>query len=119
MTLELFDQLVSEAYDQLPQEFQQKLENVAITVEAWPNHYQLSSVRMNHRSGLLFGLYQGVPRHQQSTVFNPARITLFAGPILRISRSFEHLKENIKRVLKHEIGHHFGMSDHFLHGRGY
>jgi predicted Zn-dependent protease with MMP-like domain len=119
MNLQYFHSLVEQALDQLPDEFHQKLENVAVTVQIWPDQDQLRSVGMRSSSGMLLGLYQGVPRTKQSNVFHPAKITLFAGPLIRTSTSLDQLQQNIQRVLKHEVGHHFGMSDHHLHSKGY
>lgn len=138
ISLHYFQMLVAEALDQLPSEFVQKLENVAVTVKAWPTFDDLASVNLVdipdttqnktetvqpfswRPKGMLFGLYQGVPRtKQQSAMHPPAKITLYAGPIIGVSNSFDELKTKIVQVLKHEIGHHFGMSDGRLHSLGY
>lgn len=137
MTLHQFEEYVSQALDELPAEFLKKLENVAVTIDAWPNFHQLNSVNlvqlheqatqqpdtiqpMSWRpKGMLFGLYQGVPRTKQSVVTPPAKITLFAGPIVAVSRTADQLKAKIQQVLKHEIGHHFGFSEDKLRNLGY
>lgn len=138
MTLFHFEKLVAEAMDELPAEFLEKLENVAVLAELWPKFHHLQSVNMVQfhpavaskpdtvqpmswrPTGMLFGLYQGVPRiKQQSAVFPPAKITLFAGPILSVSKDLDQIKAKIKEVLKHEVGHHFGMSEQDLRWLGY
>lgn len=119
MRREDFDKLVSDAIDDLPQEFLDKLDNVAITVEDWPSVGQLRSLRIGPR-GLLFGLYHGTPKTKRSgNVIFPDKITIFAGPILMVSRSPEGLKQKITQVVRHEIAHHFGMDDHAIRKTGH
>lgn len=107
-----FEKLIADALDELPQEFAKKLDNVVVTFENWPNPMQIGKLRLSRRS-LLFGLYEGVPltnRGNYSSVL-PDKITIFKYPILMVSRDGEDVKNRVKSVVMHEIGHHFGLSD--------
>lgn len=101
--LELFELVINQVITELPSEFRSRLENVAIVVEEWPSPAQLEAVSSNPRT-LLFGLHQKASLH-------PDKITIFARPILMVSRDLEDLKLRIKNTLLHEIGHYFGMSE--------
>lgn len=113
MNLEEFEALVTRALESLPAEFAKKLDNVEVVVEAWPSVLQLRQSRVG--SGMtLYGLYQGVPRTKRGQYFGvlPDKITIFAGPILS-SFGFDQdtVKDQVRRTVIHEIGHHFGMSE--------
>jgi len=111
-----FDALVGQALASLPREFREKMENVAIMVEDWPTRRQLRVAGLRRREELL-GLYQGVPRTERGVGYNlalPDRITLFQGPIELACRNLRELVREIGRVVRHEIAHHFGLSDQAL-----
>lgn len=112
MTHVLFRRLVAKAIDELPVEFAQKIKNAAIVVEDWPTREQLRQVKVSH-SRTLFGLYQGVPQTKRGIYYSapPDKITLFMGPILTHSPTPAAVKNQIRRTLLHEIGHHFGLSE--------
>lgn len=119
MTREEFELLVREAIESLPQQFLNKLDNVDIVVEAWPSFEVLKNLKIGPR-GLLFGLYQGTPkiRRTKGTIF-PDKITLFAGPILRVSHTPEEVKNKVTSVVKHEIAHHLGLDEHSIRKTGH
>jgi len=107
-----FEKLVEEAVSELPRQFQEKMENVEIVIEDWPTPAQLASVGLPPNS-LLFGLYHGVPKTKRGSYYSalPDKISLFAGPILALNKTPEAVKNRVKQVVRHEIGHHFGMSE--------
>lgn len=117
MSDEEFEKLVGEALDSLPKEFADKLNNVGVTFESWPSPYQLAKLRLNRRS-LLFGLYEGIPLTQRGNYSGvlPDKITIFKYPILMVCRTPDEVREKVRRVVIHEIGHHFGLADHELRG---
>jgi predicted Zn-dependent protease with MMP-like domain len=45
----------------------------------------------------------------------PDRITIFRKPILNKNKNPQAIKDDIKRVVLHEIGHFFGLSEHELY----
>lgn len=112
MDRENFENLVQETLNELPEEFQEKLENMAVVVEEWPTQAQLDSVGIRP-PGTLFGLYHGVPKIKRGSHYSalPDKISIFAGPILATSTNPEAIKERIKQVVQHEIAHHFGLSE--------
>ena len=63
----------------------------------------------------LLGLYQGVSLAEKSSADAPQdldRIFLYRRPILDYwCETGEDLAHVVRRVLIHEIGHHFGLSD--------
>ncbi|MEK9178762.1 MAG: metallopeptidase family protein [Patescibacteria group bacterium] len=107
-----FENLVTEALDSLPSEFAEKLKNVAVVVEDYPSIYQLRKVGLRP-SALLFGLYEGVPQTKRGnySAVLPDKITIFKNAILRVSRSEEEVRAQVRATVIHEIGHHFGLSD--------
>lgn len=112
MNRETFEKLVQEALNELPEIFQEKLENVAVVVEEWPTPEQLVSVGIKPPR-TLFGLYHGVPKVKRGSFYSalPDKITIFAGPILATSQTAEAAKARVKQVVQHEIAHHFGLSE--------
>lgn len=107
-----FKKLVEEALDLLPKEFAQKLNNVAVTIEEFPTPLQLKKARVGSY-GILFGLYEGVPQTKRGIYYShvPDKITIFKSSIERVSSSPSEIREKVREVLIHEIGHHFGLSD--------
>lgn len=116
MNPDLFDKAVSRALGELPEEFQNKMENVEVIVEDFPDQETMDSLGIQSKWGLL-GLYVGVPISHRS-VFSanvlPERIYLYRRPILRVSGAPYYVVETIREVLLHEIGHHFGFNDEEL-----
>ena len=41
----------------------------------------------------------------------PDRIFIYQGPIERICRSDDEVRQRVRRTVLHEIAHHFGWSD--------
>jgi predicted Zn-dependent protease with MMP-like domain len=99
-----FGQYAEEAVASLPDDLRTFMSNVAIVVEDEPP----PGMR-------LLGLYQGVPLTRRSSAYAgvpPDKITLYRGPLERLSGGEpERLRAEIRRVVLHEIAHHFGISD--------
>jgi len=113
MTRDKFRNLVLKVISELPDEFKGLLENVDIVIEDWPTRRQLKKAGVIRRSDLL-GLYEGVPRTVRDQSYNmvlPDKISIFQKPIELQCRSLKQLKIEIARTVKHEIAHHFGLSD--------
>ena len=114
MNRERFEELVAEAVGDLPEEFLDKLENVDVVVEDSPARTQLIRVG---RGMTLLGLYEGVPHTERTRGYNmilPDRITIFRKPIEAICRSEKEVVLEVRRVVQHEIAHHFGLDDDLL-----
>ena len=102
-----FEELVQEAIDSLPPDLASFMENVAVVVEDEPP------------PGLpLLGLYQGVPLTRRTSMYGavlPDKISIYRGPLERqYGRDPTVLRQMIRRVVLHEIAHHFGISDERL-----
>ena len=116
MQREKFEALVARAIDNLPPEFQCKLENVDIVVENWPTPRQLRQVKQSHPSQLL-GLYQGVPQTRRGRRYGlvlPDKISIFQKPIEAQCRFGDEVEAKIEEVVRHEIAHHFGLDEKTL-----
>ena len=109
---EQFDQLITRAMDELPQEYIRGLENVAIVYEDEPTEEQKMKMKID-QNHLLLGLYEGIPLTQRGNGYTfvlPDKITLFKHSILAVVRDEAQLFEQIKRTLWHEIAHYYGLS---------
>src|SRR5207237_431774 len=66
----------------------------------------------------LLGLYQGVPLTRRGSYYSgalPDKITIYRGPLERLyGHDPEALRRQVRRVVLHEIAHHFGISDERL-----
>jgi len=112
-----FEAVVFRAIEALPAEFKSKLENVDILVEDWPSPKQIRQLRLRSKAQLL-GLYEGVPQTKRDSGYNlvlPDKITIFQKPIEAQCRSSQEIENEIGRVVRHEIAHHFGIGDATLY----
>jgi predicted Zn-dependent protease with MMP-like domain len=105
-----FARLVARALDELPAEFRERMRNIEIVVEDEPSPEQ------RRGDGELLGLYEGVPLTDRGAMepYLPDRISIFRGPIERISASPRRQAEIVRDTVVHEIAHHFGISDERL-----
>jgi predicted Zn-dependent protease with MMP-like domain len=107
-----FEALVGEIFDELPDNMVDGLDNVAIIIEDLPEDGSLD----------LLGLYSGVAltdRGQYGFGELPDVISIYRKPLLAISESDEHLREQIRITLVHEIAHFYGIDDDELHSLGW
>jgi predicted Zn-dependent protease with MMP-like domain len=101
-----FERLVLEAVAELPREFRERIDNVAIVVEDWPQHVESDSS--------LLGLYQGTPigeRGQGYHLVPPDRIVIYRRPILALCATRADVVREIRDTVRHEVGHHFGLPE--------
>jgi predicted Zn-dependent protease with MMP-like domain len=108
------EELVTAAVSELPDEFIARPENVDVVVQDWPTTDQLRRARLRH-GYMLLGLYEGVPRTvrgQNYGLVPPDKITIFKRPIEeKCKQGNIEIATEISRVVRHEIAHHFGISD--------
>ena len=104
---ERFEEYAQDAVDSLPPALRRNISNLEIVVEEEPPLGQP-----------LLGLYQGVPLTRRSSQYGgvlPDKITLYRGPLIRrYGRDADLLHREVRRVVLHEIAHHFGISDERL-----
>jgi len=102
-----FEECLDEALKSLPHELRSSMSNVAIVVEDEPP------------AGMpLLGLYQGIPLTRRGSAYGgvlPDKITSYRGPLERhYGAEPARLRREIRRVVLHEVAHHFGISDERL-----
>lgn len=110
---EEFEGLVAEAINSLPENFKEKMENIAIAIEDLPSQELLIEMKIKSPYGLL-GLYRGVPYPRRGIWYRnvlPDKIIIFKKPIEVRCRNREDIKESVRRVVIHEIGHYFGLNE--------
>lgn len=112
-----FERLVAEAIDALPADFRDHLENVDVVIEDWPSPAVLAKAGRRHPAELL-GFYEGVPQTRRTRHYGlvlPDKISIFRRPIEMRCRTQDEVSVLVRRVLRHEIAHHFGIDDARLH----
>jgi predicted Zn-dependent protease with MMP-like domain len=113
-----FDQLITRAMDELPQEYITNMHNVAIVQQDEPTPEQLVQMKLD-RHHVLLGLFEGIPLTQQGSGFSgmlPSKITLFKHSILAVVNSEAELFAQIKRTIWHEIAHYYGLNHSRIDG---
>ena len=113
---ERFEELVAEAIDALPEEFQKKIENIDVVVETKASTEILGQQAIRW-SGTLLGLYHGVPLKNRGVGYAnvlPDRITIYQEPIENLCGNGNEISCKVREVFMHELGHHFGMSEEDL-----
>ena len=120
MKRKAFERLVQCAVEELPAEFREKLENVAILVEDHPTPEQLKRMEISEDDDLL-GLYEGIPLTERGidSPLYPDRIWIFQRPIEDSCETDEEIVEEVRITLVHEIAHFFGLDDDYLEELGY
>ena len=121
MDRETFQRLIEDAINELPQEFREKLTNVAIIVEDYPSDELIEEMELDPED-TLFGLYEGVPLTERGYFgepLHPDRILIFQKAIEDECASPDEVKEELKITLVHEIAHFFGIGDEYLEDLGY
>ena len=106
-----FDKIISQAMDELPEEYIKNLNNVAITYADEPTHEQRQKQKLRDDQNLL-GLYEGIPLTKRGSGYSmvlPDKITIFKSPIIRSSHDMATLMSHVKHTLWHEIAHHYGL----------
>jgi predicted Zn-dependent protease with MMP-like domain len=102
-----FGLLIEEAIDSLPAELRRAMSNVEVVVEDEPP-----------AGRRLFGLYRGVPLTARTSRYAgvpPDKISIYRGPLERAYGGRpDRLRDEVRRVVLHEIAHHFGISDERL-----
>lgn len=112
MSRERFEELVSQALDEIPPDLLRMMRNVVIMVEDDPPPGE----------GTLLGLYEGYALTDRGWDYGgvlPDRITIFRNPILRICETEDDVIDEVVVTVVHEIAHHFGIDDARLHELGW
>ncbi|AOD24233.1 metallopeptidase family protein [Rhodococcus pyridinivorans] len=108
---EHFEELVSEALDEIPRELARAIDNVVVLVE--PRHEEEPD---------LLGLYQGVALTERDSHYAgslPDTITIYRDAILDICESDDDVVHEVLVTVVHEIAHYFGIDEERLHQLGW
>jgi predicted Zn-dependent protease with MMP-like domain len=99
--------MVDDALASLPADLRGEMSNVALVIDGEPAPGQR-----------LLGLYEGVPLTRRGAYYGnvlPDKITIYRGPLERLyGHDQQLLATQVKRVVLHEVAHHFGISDERL-----
>lgn len=119
-SLDEFRLLVQEALEEFPSQFRNLLHNLAVVVEDLPSTSDVMAAGVGDPMHLL-GLYTGVPFTQWGRGRFPRPpdvIRIYRIPILADLEADEDLKEKVRRVVLHELGHRAGLSEGRLRDLG-
>ena len=108
--------------DRLPRRFRDQLRNVEFVVDERPSATLLRSEGLDPRCDTLYGIYQGIPLPDRSSIdppLLPDKITIFAEPLLEDFPEPKDLRDEIRITVLHEIAHYFGMNEEEVEDLGY
>jgi len=111
LTPEQFEGVVAEAAAELPPEFRQAFEEMAVVIDPMPTADIVGAPSSGHPPDIL-GLFVGpalAERGQLSEL--PPTIFLFQRNLERASRSRDELRDEIRTTLYHELGHALGFDE--------
>ncbi|MEX0585507.1 MAG: metallopeptidase family protein [Pirellulales bacterium] len=122
----LFDEQLEQLLPELPQQARDFMERVPLVVEDYPSPAIMRKMRVRHPSHLC-GLYTGIPLNKRSVEHSGVPsdvIHIYRLGILSQSRrgsGFDkvRLRDEIRRTILHEYGHHVGMTERELRDLGY
>jgi predicted Zn-dependent protease with MMP-like domain len=116
-----FDRIVKKAIRSIPEEIQQYLDNIVISVKKRPSKKMLQEMGLSPEEPLL-GVYDGVSlmdRSATSPPLFPDSIILFQEPLEEICDTIQELEEEIEITVVHEVAHFVGISEERLEELGY
>ena len=111
-----FEALVVQALEELPEFFQDRLQNIEVLITDWPTEEELEEAGIGPDE-LLLGLYQGIPLTERTSDYGlvlPDTITLYRGRIAETCDTSDEIMAEVQQTVKHEIAHYFGLSDERL-----
>ncbi|MBI1856921.1 metallopeptidase family protein [Candidatus Saccharibacteria bacterium] len=112
-----FEEFINQAMDELPRQYIEKLDNVAIIYEDEPTTEQRQKLRLRCDQDL-YGLYEGIPLTRRGVGYNlvlPDKITIFKKAILMSAHDLHQVKAQVKHTLWHEIAHYYGLDHARIH----
>jgi len=122
LSRDAFDALVKEALNLLPQDIQDALENISISVKDIPDAADVPEGEPP-LSPLLLGVFMGYSLAEQSghdpwSTAQPSRIVLYQRNLERSADCHDELVRQIRITVFHEVGHFLGLTEEDLHDRG-
>ncbi|MEO0053774.1 MAG: metallopeptidase family protein [candidate division WOR-3 bacterium] len=116
MESEQFLQLVEEVVQNLPDFFTSRIKNLSVMV--MPVAPPELAQQLGGHPWSILGVYQGIPYNRRGPFYGnvlPDTIVIFQQPIEARCRNEQEIRELVRRVTIHEIGHYFGLSDEELY----
>jgi len=108
-----FQEMVAKALDEVPEEFDTEWNNVVVTVSTdWPTDADKKRMGVPQEH-LVFGTYSGLSRTTGFSASSGSRhVIVIYQPALELcyGSDKERLEQEIRRVVRHELAHHLGMS---------
>lgn len=106
-----FEELVSDALDEVPAELTRLMDNVVVLVED-----------RNDEEPSLLGMYEGIALTERGWDYGgqlPDRIVIYRRALLDYCDTEQDVVEEVAVTVVHEIAHHFGIDDARLHELGW
>ncbi len=117
-----FDRAVRRAYQRIPAEIRDRMENVVLTVKKRPSRELLEEMGYPPDEPLL-GLYEGasLPEHSffAPPPVHPDTIFIFQEPLEEMCGSLAELEREIEITVVHEVAHFLGIGEERLEELGY
>ena len=116
MTPTEFDKAVQQAWNELPRDLRRHIANVVIVVEDCADEEALDLAGIDDPMDL-YGLYHGVPlvgRGHNYGMSLPDKISIYREPIIAACADDEAVRAFVRKTLRHEIAHYFGIDDERL-----
>lgn len=118
-----FEEAVRDGLDEVPTQLLDILDNVAFFIEDEPGSEHADPGLSPEENAELLGIYLGTPLTERGEGWAmgalPDRIVLFRGPLTRMCRDMDELREEIAITIVHEAGHHVGIDEERLHELGW
>jgi len=117
-----FDRAVGRAYERIPLEIRERMENVALVVKERPSRELLEEMGYPPDEPLL-GLYEGAALAEHSFFAPPPllpdTIFIFQEPLEEMCGSIAELEREIEITVVHEVAHFLGIGEERLEELGY
>jgi predicted Zn-dependent protease with MMP-like domain len=113
-----FRNAAADALDNLPRSIREYVAEVPILVEDYPSSDLLGEENISPQ---ILGLYIGIPRTEAEITHQPedlTRVILFKKNLEKVCRDRSELIEQIQVTVRHEVGHHLGLSEEDLERLG-
>jgi predicted Zn-dependent protease with MMP-like domain len=117
-----FDRAVRRAYNRIPAEIRERMDNVVLTVKKRPTPEMLEELGYSPDEPLL-GLYWGDSLQEQSFFtpppLYPDTIYIFREPLEEMCETIGELEREIEITVVHEVAHFLGIDEERLEELGY
>jgi predicted Zn-dependent protease with MMP-like domain len=111
----IFEQVVHDTLEALPEWVLERIANLRVVVDEWPTPEQ-------DPHGELLGLYDGIPLHERGPDYVgelPDTVHIFRQPHLAMGLPEPELRAEIEKTVLHELAHYFGLDDDHLDAIGW